>query len=184
MTCIVGIKTETGVLLGGDTQGSSGWDSRERVDGKVFALGKHRRVAIGFTSSYRMGQILRFHLELPTLDADADAYEWAVMRFVPAARSVLKHHGYVKIENSREESGTFLLAVRNRLLSVYDDFQVAEAAAPFAACGCGENYALGALHVADRFDWPARTKCRNALQAAARFSNGVGSRFTFAETVA
>jgi ATP-dependent protease HslVU (ClpYQ) peptidase subunit len=184
MTCIVGIKSERGVLIGGDTQGSGGWNQRDRMDDKVFLLGKHRRVAVGFTSSYRMGQILRFHLTLPDLDSDLDPYEWAVTRFVPAAREALKAHGYVKIENSREESGTFLLAVRDRLFSVHDDFQVAEVAAPYNACGCGEEYAMGALHAVEKMKGAPRWKLRVALEAAARWSNGVGSRVTFVETVA
>jgi len=182
LTCIVGIKTPTGVLIGGDTQGSSGWDSRERQDAKVFRLGTKRRLAVGFTSSYRMGQILRFHLTPPEIHPDCDEYGWAVGDFVPAAREVLKSHGYVKIENSREESGTFLLAVRGRLFQVHDDLQVAEHAAPFDACGCGENYAIGAFHVLEGAKMAPRRKAQIALEAAARFSNGVGGRFMFAET--
>lgn len=184
MTCIVGIKTPSGVLLGGDTQGSGGYDKRDRLDGKVFSLGKHRRVAFGFTTSYRMGQIIRYHLTLPDLDADADEYEWAVTKFVPAARAAFKEHGYQKIENSREEAGTFLLAVRGRLFTIYDDLQVAEHDAPFAACGCGEDYAIGALHVMEKMKGAPRWKVRMALEAAARFSSGVGRKFTFVETSA
>lgn len=184
MTCIVGVRTDRGVLLGGDTQGSGGWDQRDRRDDKVFILGTNRRVAVGFTSSYRMGQILRFHLNLPALDADVDEYEWAVTKFIPAAREVLKTHGYVKIDNNREESGTFLLAVRDRLFQVQNDLQVAEMVAPFDACGCGSDYALGALHVLDGLKVSPKQKTRMALEAAARWSNGVGSRFTFVETIA
>lgn len=179
MTCIVGIKTPTGVLIGGDTQGSSGWDKRQRIDEKVFLLS--RSVGVGFTTSYRMGQILRFHLELADISAWEDEFAWAVKHFVPAARSAFKEHGYQRVEHSREEAGTFLLAVRGRLFKICDDMQVAESASTFDATGCGENYALGALSVLPETDAP-KTRATSALVTAARWSSGVGGQFTLVET--
>lgn len=179
MTCIVGVATPNGVVLGGDSLGSSGWDSTERKDPKVFKLS--REVACGFTSSYRMGQILRFHVELPPVGRDE--YAWAVKDFIPAIRAAFKEHGYAQIDNSVESGGVFLLAVRKRLFRVDSDFQVGEPVAPFEACGCGEGYALGALHVLGNSGTP-RQRVKRSLEAAARFSNGVGGALKFVETKA
>jgi hypothetical protein len=180
MTCIVGVVTRgKGVVLGGDSLGSSGWDGTERKDPKVFRLS--REVACGFTSSYRMGQILRYHVTLPPLGKDE--YAWAVRDFIPQIREAFKEHGYTKVDNSVETGGVFLLAVRDRLFRVDNDFQVGEAAAPFESCGCGEDYALGALHILGNTG-AARHRVKRALEAASRFSNGVGGALKYVETKA
>lgn len=126
-----------------------------------------------------MGQILRFHVQAPAIKGDE--YAWAVRDFIPVVRAAFKEHGYAKVENAREEGGTFLLAVRDRLFAVHDDFQVAETDWDFDACGCGWAYALGALHVLGKAGTP-RSRVTKALQAAARFSNGVGGTFSYVET--
>ncbi len=57
MTCIVGIETDKGVVIGGDSAGVSGLGLTVRADEKVFARGPF---VMGFTSSFRMGQLLRY----------------------------------------------------------------------------------------------------------------------------
>lgn len=150
MTCIVGIRHGKGVVLAGDSVGvDGGGGAQMRRDAKVFSINKH--VAIGYTSSFRMGQLLRYNLALPAI-VDAiggvrtdDLFSWAVKEFIPACRSTFKEGGYMK-ENGREEGGYFLLAVRDRLFEVQGDFQVAEPDPQYTATGSGEPYALGALH--------------------------------------
>lgn len=185
MTCIVGVKTTSGVMLGGDTLGVSGYDGTVRADGKVFNL--TGQVACGFTSSYRMGQILEHHVTVPPFKRGEDLFAWAVREFVPAVRDAFKEHGYTKVDNNRESSGAFLLAVRDRLFRVEDDFQVAEAADGFDSCGCGQSYALGAIEALrhqPQFKSKPQEVLRGALAIAAKFSIGVGGPFTFAETTA
>ena len=62
MTVIVGyVDEENGkVYIGSDSQGVSGDHTINRADPKVFIS---HGITYGFTSSYRMGQILRFHSE-------------------------------------------------------------------------------------------------------------------------
>ena len=60
MTVIVALKNKDEVVMGGDCAGV-GWnyDIQMRSDPKVFRVG---RFVIGYTSSFRMGQLLRFGL--------------------------------------------------------------------------------------------------------------------------
>jgi 20S proteasome alpha/beta subunit len=60
MTIIVGYKTDTGVWLAADSAGSAGWNRSYRVDKKIFIA---HGIGYGYTSSYRMGQILQYHSE-------------------------------------------------------------------------------------------------------------------------
>ena len=58
MTCIVGILEENGdIYMGGDSAGASGNTLKIRADEKVFI---NENYIMGFTSSFRMGQLLRY----------------------------------------------------------------------------------------------------------------------------
>src|SRR5690242_15173484 len=82
MTCIVGLVAADGrVHLGGDSAGIAGYDLTVRKDPKVFRVGEF---AVGFTSSFRMGQLLRFAFTPPPIEGDLDAY--MVTTFVNALR--------------------------------------------------------------------------------------------------
>lgn len=188
MTVVVGVRGKDGVVLAADTAGTAGYDQREREDGKTFVLSP--LVAIGFTTSYRMGQILRYDLSLPKLPLGSDEYEWAVKDFVPAARAVLKSGGFAKVSEGVERGGTFLLAVRNRLFAVEDDFQVAEDSVPWATCGSGGSIAAGhlaGLVGAEREDSIDDGRIEGvavaAVESARTLNAGVGGRITSVRTI-
>lgn len=180
MTCIVGLETPTGVIIGGDSAGVAGWDLDVRADTKVFTRGPY---AFGFTSSFRMGQLLRYapSVELdagpqfcPGVDgSDDDLDRFMATTFVDAVRALLKAGGYAKRENEQEEGGTFLVGVAGRLYEVHSDYQVARSTAGFSACGCGAQIALGAMYAMIGKRCHNDVKVRTALDAAERFSAGV-----------
>lgn len=189
MTCIVGIRTAKGCLLGGDTLAANGWTGMNRSDPKVFNLCPH--IAIGYTSSFRMGQILRYHVSvdppLTELRQD-DAFEWAVKTLIPAARHAFKDQGWSMTDaGGAELGGFFLLAVRDRLLQIQNDFQVSEPVAAFDACGSGEVVALGALAaLLPKEGLPqkvaAEKAATQALEIAERFTPTVRGPFTMVWT--
>lgn len=193
MTCIVGIRHDSGVLLAGDSVGvNGGGQAQMRRDPKVFQINRH--VAIGYTSSFRMGQLLRFNLALPAI-VDAvgdkrtdDAFEWAVKEFIPAARTALKDGGYARNDSGTESGGFFLLAVRDRLFEVASDYQVGEPTPSYVSTGSGEDIALGAMHVllGTNGKPPTKAKAREiatkALEAAVFHSAYVRPPFEFVDT--
>jgi ATP-dependent protease HslVU (ClpYQ) peptidase subunit len=183
VTCIVGVKTETGVLLAGDALGSNGWSGTPYKAPKVFRLS--RQVAAGFTSSFRMGQLLQHHLTLPTLHGDELA--WTISELVPVIRQTFKDHGYAEVRNNEETGGTFLLAIRARLFVVQGDYAVLETRHPYDAVGCGQDYAMGAMHAlwkpkTGHSPAAARSFLRAAIDAASEFSLGVGPPYNFTTT--
>lgn len=188
MTCIVGVRTENGVVLAGDSVGSDRRINTHRSDTKTFNLGP--QVALGFTSSYRMGQILRWHVDIdPLVDAMrryTDMWDWVGKLFIPAARSAMKDHGFATVSNGNESGGTFLLAVRDRLFLVDADFQVGEPSNGYDACGSGDSVALGALHAIigsrDIELGEARSAATRAIAAASDLTPYVGGTITYVET--
>jgi hypothetical protein len=64
-----------------------------------------------------------------------------------------------------------------QLFAVYDDYQVAKAADGFAAVGCGDQIALGALFATAGAGLSPRRRVLSALAAAERFNAGVRGPF-------
>tara|TARA_R110000737_G_scaffold345785_3_gene374737 strand:- start:313 stop:879 length:567 start_codon:yes stop_codon:yes gene_type:complete len=172
MTIVIGYKTDKGVILGADSLASGGWNSTHRQDEKVFTK---NGIGYGFTSSYRMGQILQYHSESVTFEEGITPHEYAVKLLVPMWREILKTHGYTTISNNNEEGGQFLVAVRGELFSVACDFQVGDSKEPYSAVGCGTNYALGGLRILEKDKGiNEEAKVERALDVAKHFSNGCG----------
>jgi hypothetical protein len=170
VTCIVGIQAPEGVLLGGDSAGLSGWVRTHRADPKVFCNGPF---VIGFTTSFRFGQLLRF-ADLPKpLGLGGEGLDrFMVVEFVDAVRKVLKDGGWSKKEYEREEAGTFLVGVNGVLFKVADDYQVGRSLDGYDAAGCGWELALGALHATAGMGLEPSARVGLALGAAAHHSGG------------
>lgn len=172
MTCIVGLADNKRVYIGGDSAGVGGWSLTVRADEKVFRNGEF---LFGFTSSFRMGQLLRYAFTPPKHSSDVGDYQYLVTDFINAVRQCLKDGGFATKENEGEKGGTFLLGYRGNLYKVEDDYQVGKAVAGFDACGCGFEIALGALNATEGVD--PKQRARKALEAAERFSAGVRGPF-------
>jgi ATP-dependent protease HslVU (ClpYQ) peptidase subunit len=144
MTCIVGVTSETGVVLGADSLHSNGFTWHEAKTPKLF---KPRPwLALGYTTSWRWGQLLGQMLRQVRIDEqDHDAFEWMLSVFVPTARKATKDGGWMGTDEGREEGGVALAAVRNRLFLLQPDWSVLETAAGIDACGSGEYHALTAM---------------------------------------
>src|SRR5207253_5816115 len=144
---------------------------------KVFRL--NPQIAVGFTTSFRLGQLIEHHVAWPGLDGDE--LTWAITWFVPALRKALKLHGYA-IENN-DRGGEFLLAVRQRLFLVQPDFSVLETCDPYDALGDGEDFAMGAMHALwERTSDLGYAFLEAALAAAAAHSIHVAPPYTFVST--
>lgn len=172
MTCIVGVVKDGKVYIGGDSAGVAGYSLVARADSKVFVKDKF---VFGFTSSFRMGQVLRYAFTPPVRHPDTDIMEYMVTSFIDGLRTALKAAGFAARDKEQEMAGTFLVGYEGRLFHIYDDYQVGEGIAGYDACGCGEDIARGALYATPDEDPHARIT--KALQAAETFSAGVRAPF-------
>lgn len=177
MTCIVGIEHDGGVIIGGDSAGVAGWSTTCRADTKVFKVGPY---IMGFTSSFRMGQLLRYKLNVaaPGEDELKDLDRFVATTFIDAVRQTFKDGGYARVEYTQEEGGSFLLGVAGRLYEIASDYQFGRSVSGFAAVGCGDDIALGSLHTTAKYDFAPKVRVELALQAAADLSGGVMGPFT------
>jgi len=173
MTCIVGLVDDGRVYIGADSASGqeNSWTVRATKLPKVFRIGEF---IIGYTDSFRMGQLLQYHLDVRPQNEESDM-EYMVKVFAEAARETLKKYGFARVENNEETGGTFLVGYRKHLYTIDADFQVNEMADDMDACGCGAEYALGALR-AVRKKTPVE-RILLALDVAAHFSGGVKPPF-------
>lgn len=172
MTCIVGLVDKRNIYIGADSASVAGWTRRITRLPKVFRRGPF---LIGYTTSFRMGQLLQHELQVPPQKDRVDDMEFMVTTFVESVRKLLKERGVSKVEANAESGGQFLVGYKSRLFSVQSDFQVNEMADGFDAVGSGAEFALGAL-AATRGLSPT-VRVRRALEVSATFNMGVTGPF-------
>lgn len=176
VTCIVGIAQNGVVLLGGDSAAVEDRHYLARTKHpKVFRNGEY---LIGYTSSFRMGQLLEF-AELPALD-ERDAYHFMATSFVERIRQIMRDGGYMKRDNEREEGGSFLVGIKGRLFQIDCDYHAQESLDGYTAVGCGVSVALGSLFSSAHM--PMQDRAMLALRAAEQFTTGVRAPFHLVTT--
>ena len=174
MTCIVGLVEDGVVYMGGDSAAVGGLSIETRADPKVFA---RDGVIVGYTSSFRMGQLLQYALQIPEQSARQNDIAYLVTTFADAVRALYRDRGFMGKANEREDGGTFLLGYRGSLYKIGDDFQIGRVAHPYDAVGCGGDIALGALYATAGCGLAPERRIRLALEAACEFSAGVRAPF-------
>ena len=170
MTCIVGLVDNGDVYIGGDSAGVAGLSLSIRADEKVFGNGPF---IMGFTSSFRMGQLLRYKFSPPAQTVHQNDMEYKVTSFIDAARQCFSANGFGDKDATR--GGTFLVGYKGKLYTVEGDYQVGIPTAPFDAVGCGSDLALGAMYATEGLSPEQRINM--ALSAASTFSAGVAPPF-------
>lgn len=167
MTCIIAIEHDNKVYMGADSSSNSNWDQQVTSLSKVFITGNF---IIGYTSSFRMGQLLEYNLDVPEQKKEEDL-RYLVTQFVPAVRECLKLGGFTRIEWNQESGGSFIVGYKGKAYKVFSDFQINRMAAGYAAVGTGEQYALGALATMKIANPEASIK--KALEVAGQFCSAV-----------
>lgn len=178
MTCIVAMVQDGKIFMGGD---AGAFDSSigmiQAVNRpKVFAKsGVYGKFILGYTSSFRMGQILEQYFHIPKPEKSSE-YGHLIKDIIPHIKEILQEHNYTEVENNLERGGFFLFGYKKHLYQVNDDFSVLEFTDGYTAIGAGRQYALGAMHASEHLE--PLDRIRLALNAAAHFSAAVCEPFT------
>jgi hypothetical protein len=191
VTCIVGVVgAQNKVWLAADSLGSSAGLRQEFVTPKLItrpleirkndAFKQYTPVVMGYTGSFRIGNVLTKQLKLPALSGPLD--EYMVCDFVPEVMSVLDRAGCLREEAHVKSGGTFLFGVLGRLFEVQSDFSVLEPAVGYTAIGSGQEFALGALHALETTAYEAEQVAQLAVAAACAFSTTVGGKIHIVST--
>lgn len=173
MTCIAAIIDQKGVgHIACDSVGSNYHTKGVYTNRKIFTVSD---MLIGFTGSYRMGQILEHQLALPAATVGQEFESWLYVDFVEEVRKVLKNNGYLHVENNEEVGGTFLIVVAGRIFTVQEDLSLLESLDSFEACGSGEDYARATMNAAINHGiTKPRRILTEAIEAATKYVPSVG----------
>lgn len=143
MTCIVGMVDGGDVFIGADSCGSDGWTSDNVEESKVF---KNNDFIIGYTGSFRLGQILEHGFKIPEKDIDQSYESYLVKNFLPAMIKTFKKHSFLrKEEEVAYFVGPFLLGYCGRLFEIQGDLSYLESSKGYASIGSGRMIAKGAI---------------------------------------
>lgn len=180
MTCIVSYKTKNKVYMGADSIGSNGHQKGERKDSKLFKKGE---MLIGYTSSFRMGQLLKWKLKLPEHPKKMSIEEYMNTLFIDEVINCFTVNGFTQIKENTKSGGTFLVAYKGRVFCIHDDFQVGEDSSCISACGSGEDTAKGAMAALLKYDKKINPKklLQIALEITSQKIVSVGGPFKFME---
>lgn len=173
MTCIVGLEQDGVVYIGGDSAAIS-MDNLSAFtisEPKVFI---NKGVIIGYTTSFRMGQLLQYSLSIPKQSSKKTDSEYLVTDFINAVRKCFKKNEWGN--GDKGSCGYFLVGYKGKLYSIESDYQVIRTTHGYNACGIGEQYALGALF-ATKEEKDPKKRIITALEAAANSNAGVMAPF-------
>jgi len=170
MTCVVGLLDKGDVWMGADSAGVAGSLIVKRDDSKVFRNGPF---LMGVTSSFRMGQLLRYSFVPPKHDDKVSDHKFMCTTFTDAVRKCFKDGGYATKLNENETGGCFLVGYHGKLFEVESDYQVGISHDTFAAVGCGDELAMASLTSTDKTKMNPKTRVMLALKVAEKYSINV-----------
>lgn len=193
MTCIVAYTNGKDSWMGGD---AAAVNEHHAVDiyskAKVFERFSDNRKTkwlFGFAGSFRVGQIVKYKVRLPTLlkSPRKDIEEIIVCSFVESLRQCLKKAGATKETESTDgmaSESTILIGVNGQLIIVDQEFQVIPLKKQYAAIGIGGDYAMGALCSIGAYDETIDPVVRLtlALDASHAHNAGIQKPFTIITT--
>lgn len=166
MTCIVGVAKDGKVYVGADSCGSDGYSKHVHNKPKVFTVGDF---IIGYTSSFRMGQILEHQWTPPARDEGNSDYDYLVKQVVPSIMSLFEDQSFAKKEKGEIEGGTFIIGYKGKCYYIQDDFAVLEPKDGFHSVGSGTKWALGSLY-STKGDDDVEKRINLAIEAAEHYS--------------
>lgn len=172
MTCIIGSSKDGVVYIGGDSAGVGKLDITIRDDVKVF---KNKDMVFGFTSSFRMGQILHHCLTIPDMTDETSDYQYMVKTFIPEVIKTFNQQDYSKSEHGQVTGGSFLVGFRGTLYAIDSDFQVGIPADKFDSIGCGSELAKGAMAALKDLD--PKERIIKSLEISTYYNGGVRPPF-------
>lgn len=182
MTCIVGVKHNGKVYIGGDSASVDGYSVNSRRDRKVF---KNTNFLIGFAGSFRMGQIMRFNFKPPKHKPSKSDYEYMCTDFVKKMQTTFEANGFdgQNKRSEKETCGQILVGYRSELYEIGEDYQVGVVFDDFNAIGIGYDLALGSLYTSCTLETSGvvispEEKIKYALDASSKYNGGVLPPYT------
>jgi ATP-dependent protease HslVU (ClpYQ) peptidase subunit len=179
MTCIVGVVKEGNVWIGGDLMGSNGFTKKVYPDTKVFVNGDF---LFGYTSSFRMGQILQYNWEQPPRIEGMTDRQYLQLDVIESIRNCFEVYGIGEFKNGEHQGGNFLVGYKGCLYEMQDNFSILKNE-DFAAVGSGGFHAEAVLKVlTEDPNFDPYYVIQKAIEVASNFTTSVSGECTIVTT--
>jgi ATP-dependent protease HslVU (ClpYQ) peptidase subunit len=175
MTCIVALKHGDKIFMGADSAAFKDDEVIDRADKKVFRLGEF---LIGFSGSFRVGQIVQWGFNPPKYNSDRSIMHYMVCDFVDQLRNTLDCRGaLLKDDKGDNFDADLVVAFRGNIFTIEADFNVSLKVGDYTSSGSGTPYALGALYILKDLNMSPEEKVRAALLASSNYCPSVREPF-------
>ena len=160
MTCVVGYIDDCKQVawLGAESSATDDETTYDYSGKKIFYVGDF---LVGFSGSFRAGQIVRHEVQLPPITSQLELEKYLQTVFSKEIKKTLKKHFTPK----KIDTFNLLIAYEDKLFTLENDFTILPFA-PYMAIGTGTPYALGALKALMDYKISTRTRITKAIEAA------------------
>lgn len=174
MTCIITMKDKNNkVWIAGDKLGSNGYNKNLYKDPKVFKVGPFH---FGYTTSFYMGQLLKYHWVQPTRNMHIEDDEYIFRDVMNSLKSLFDKNHFGKIKADREpDFGDFLMVYKNRIFKVQYNMSMLEVD-DFACVGCGAETAYGVVDALIKHtEYEPEKLLKETMKTVSKFICGVSA---------
>lgn len=181
MTCVIGYIDSKG--NGHIAADSAGTDVayHKRIDINSSKIFRKNEMLIGYTTSFRMGQILEHCLTFPERQEGLTDYQYLIKQVIPIIRKAFVDENYMK--ETDKNGGTFIIVWNGVIYEIQNDFSVFSHSRPFAACGSGtpqaEGYIAACIHNGILKDDNVETVLKAAVETVGTFNITVSGRVDY-----
>jgi hypothetical protein len=179
MTCIIACKHEGKIHMIGDIMGSDGFvKDKFNLLSKVFKCGDF---LIGYTSSFRMGQILQYNWSAPEQGSGTDDDTYIFRDVVRSFKTCFDNNFYGQKDSTEFQAGEFLVGWKGRLFKMQNNLSLLELN-EFGSAGCGEYHAIASMKTQQMFGINADDPLgflESALSIAEDSVSGVSAEYTY-----
>jgi ATP-dependent protease HslVU (ClpYQ) peptidase subunit len=179
MTCIIAISENNKIYMGGDGAASNEYGHlRITNEPKVFMKGPF---IIGYTTSFRMGQILQYKLKIPKQNKNKEDFEFMATDFIDSVIACFEKNKFGTTPPGHETfpgGGCFIVGYKGKIYSIESNYQVNSFEDNFTAVGSGAELALGSLYTTKDMQLQPTRRIVLALEAATRYNAGVAMPYT------
>lgn len=175
MTCIIGMCLGGSVYVAADRMASNGFTKFLVDRPKVFRKGDF---VIGYTTSFKMGQLLEFEWNPPArLVSDTDE-EFIYCKVVKSFEMLFKSLDHGSKSGSHYETGEFLFAYQGKLYKHHPQGFITSSEA--MACGAGEYHAVAIIDtLLTHTELSPSEMFRETMRRVSRYVEGVSEDFDY-----
>lgn len=179
MTCICALVKNNHVWMAGDLCGSNGFTKKVYPDTKVFMNGDF---ILGYTSSFRLGQILQYNWSQPARLEGLTDREYLQLDVIESFRECFNRFGYGVKDGLEDVGGNFLIGYKGCIYEMQPNFSVLKHE-DFASVGSGGDFADASLAIlTEDEDFDPYYVLQKAISVAARFTTSVSEECTIVTT--